>query len=72
MNGSRLAKLLEYRNLAFSRDYSYVTRFSGVLFWIGAPAEIFYYLFETRQGYWDSLPIRIAMAFALSTMLFVD
>lgn len=65
-------KAQEIKILIFNRDYSYLTRFSGVLFCIGAPAEIFYFFFETGQGYWDSLYFRIALAFAFSTLMAVD
>jgi class 3 adenylate cyclase len=39
------------------------------LFWIGAPAEIFYFWFETSRGYWDSLPLRASLCVAFGSVL---
>jgi class 3 adenylate cyclase len=54
----------------FNCDYSYVTRFVGILFWIGVPAEIFYFWFESSHGYWDSFPLRATLSATLGTLIF--
>lgn len=60
------------RGLVFNKDYSYVTRFAGVLLWIGIPAEFFYYFFETSQKYWDSFTLRSCLALAFLSLRFRD
>ncbi|MEO6097153.1 MAG: adenylate/guanylate cyclase domain-containing protein [Fibrobacteria bacterium] len=65
-------KVRKFSAQLFNADYSYLTRSAGILFWIGAPAEIFFYFFETGQGYWDSLPFRITLFLALASLMLVD
>jgi class 3 adenylate cyclase len=46
----------------FNLDYSYLMRFGLVLAWVGAPCEVIWYFYETSEGYWDSLPLRLFLA----------
>jgi len=70
--GTLIPKIAGAKKNVFNADYSYVTRFAGVLFWIGAPAEIFYYFFESSHGYWDSLLLRSGLACAFATLMLRD
>ena len=56
----------------FNSDYSYITRFVGLFFWIGAPAEIFFFWFESSHGYWDSLSLRVGICAAFGTLILRD
>ncbi len=67
-----LARIGHIRGLFFNLDYSYVTRFKPIIFWVGLPAELLFYFFETSQGYWDSLPLRFSVIVGFSTLMIVD
>ena len=60
------------RRSIFNCDYSYPTRFAPVLYLIAAPAEFLYYWFESSQGYWDYLPLRIVLAVFLGSLSRID
>src|SRR5690349_1790621 len=66
------ARLPAIRRSVFNFDYSYPTRFAPALWGIAAPAEFFYYWFESSKGYWDSLPLRAVLFRALAALALVD
>jgi class 3 adenylate cyclase len=59
-------------NSIFSLDYRYVTRNASILCGIGAPAELFYYWYESSKGFWDSLIIRFLLVIAFLSLTLVD
>ncbi|MDB5048092.1 MAG: family 3 adenylate cyclase [Fibrobacteres bacterium] len=67
-----LAKLPVLKRLVFNRDYSYLMRLGTVLLWVGGPSEIFFYWYESSQGYWDSLQIRFLAAIGMASLGVVD
>ncbi|MDB5106302.1 MAG: family 3 adenylate cyclase [Fibrobacteres bacterium] len=74
---SRLWKVLSEkfragRKVIFNTDYSYLTRFATALGWIGVPAELLFYWYETSNKYWDYLPLRIFLALALASLAMID
>jgi class 3 adenylate cyclase len=60
------------RKAVFNMDYTSATRFVPALFWIGVPAECLFFLFETSQGYWDSLPLRLIVISCFCSLILVN
>ncbi len=59
---------MDLRHIFLNTDYTYVTRFVGAVIWIGIPAEIFYFFFETSHGYWDSIYLRSLLVLSIASL----
>lgn len=67
-----MAKIFAMKGFIFNCDYSYLMRLGAVLVWVGGPSELFFYWFESSQGYWDSLILRFMVATGMASLGMID